>query len=108
VAPVKPRRLWPAARAGLGAGTAPANATNVVATDGGLMLKRTFTITAPGAVSAFTCTHNLNTTLVAIQAQDASGNAVEVDWQATNANTVVVTILPAPVNTTVFNITIWG
>jgi hypothetical protein len=93
---------------GLGAGTAPTSATNVVASDGGIMLKRTFVITAPGGVSTFTCTHNLGTTFVSVEAQDASGNCVGVDWQATSTNAVVVTISPAPVSTTVFNITIWG
>jgi hypothetical protein len=93
---------------GLGNATAPANATNVVATNGGIPLKRTFAITAPGSVSAFVCTHNLGTTDVVVSIRDASDNAVDAEWVATNSNTVTVSFFPAPANTTAFKVTIIG
>jgi hypothetical protein len=95
---------------GLGAGTAPANATNVTATDGGIPLKRTFVITAPGAVNNFVCTHNLGVAvpMVIVSDNNSPKNKVETEVEFTDTNTVTIKIYPAPAATTVFNVTIIG
>jgi hypothetical protein len=95
---------------GLGSGTAPANASNVVATDGGIPLKRTFAITAPGGTTSFVCTHNLGVAvpMVIVSDNNSPKNKVETEVEFTDTNTVTIKIFPAPANTTVFNVTVIG
>lgn len=66
------------------------------------------TITHDGATTAFTVTHNLNTTDVQVVIRDSAGNQVLVDNQANGVNTVIVTWAAAQPNTTAFRVIVQG
>ncbi len=66
------------------------------------------TITHDGTTTAFTVTHNLNTTDVQVVIRDATGNQVLVDNRANGVNTVIVTWAAAQPNTTAFRVIVQG
>lgn len=89
---------------GTGATTAPTARSNLGAAG---VYKGT--VTGDGSTTTFTLTHNLNSQNVALQAREASGNAmVLVDSVANGVNTVQVTFSVAPGVGVVYNVIVLG
>lgn len=70
--------------------------------------KYSTTITGDNSTTAFTVTHNLNTTSIHVQIRDSSGNRVEVDDQANAVNTCVISYAVAPNNSTSYTVIVIG
>lgn len=66
------------------------------------------TITHDGTTTAFTVTHNLNTTDVQVVVRTSTGVQVIVDNQANAANTVIVTWAAAQTSGTTFRVIVQG
>jgi hypothetical protein len=88
-------------------------AENAVSAEGeGVPRKKTFRLRGNASATEFTLTHNLNTRLLIVQGQENSGGTptvpIELDWEPSSANAVVIKFPEAPAKPTNFFITILG
>lgn len=94
--------------------TLPAEpAEGAVAAEGeGGTRKKTFRIRGNAALTEFTLTHNLNTRQIIVQGQENnSGNPgipIELDWEPSSANAIVIKFPAAPAAATNYFVTILG
>jgi hypothetical protein len=65
-------------------------------------------ITGNGTATQFTITHGLGTRRIFVNFQDSSYNYTDIDWAATDINTITVTFGTAPANGVTYSVAITG
>lgn len=91
--------------------TAPGNGEVSAISKGGTR-KATFALTGNSSLTEFTVTHNLGTRLLMLQGQENSGGnptvPIELDWEPSSANALLVKFPTAPTSGTTYFGTIFG